>query len=573
MLTTQFQSVTFLSRSPSQREQQMARQKYRGNVLAANFPLLSSFVGHSVVIPQIDQFYLTPSSSAIEYKQDKNIGIPSVLFMENVMPIANGLSSIGFTSCISPHPSATDFDQAFWLRDSLEYRTLFVPAHGKNYIYNAADEEWTSPHPIFVSQEANVSVATIKQRTFVCYSKYLEFLEWVNGALVGLQFNGLTSEAVNGIVAANAYLIAYTDDTIYWSSILDPTDFMPSLATTAGSSKVLSVKGKILYCVSLSDGFLIYTTFNAIAATYTGNQAYPWTFKEIEGSPGIDETEEITKDNNATYQFANTQSGLVRLDKSNAVLVWPEITEFLNCRRLETYDYLLKKIKEKNLLEALIYKIALIANRFLVISYGYFALDFAIVFDIGLNRWGKLRVEHVDCFEYVGHPDVQVSLDDALRYIDLDPRTYEELTETYEELGGIFISGTIGEGQRPYKSLAFLKADGSVSIVDFDLTHQEEESVLYLGKYQLTRNRFIELYEIWMERLPAAESEFKLAVLVSFDGTTIADTVYPFLDTKNSNAVQRSYLPLLTAHNFILRLEGRFDLHNLELVFAEAGYR
>lgn len=543
----------------------MAFQKYRGNVLAANFPLLSTFGGHTVILPQIDQFYIGSNTG-----ETRLLGIPQVMFMENVMPTANGLSSVGFSQVVPLNfvipAGPADFDQAFWLRDKFEDRTLFVPAHGRNYTFNVVSNAWVQQQ-IVVPREAVVSVANIKERTFVCYSKYITFLEWNGTQFIAAELRGLAPARVNGLVSANAYLIAYTDDTIYWSSILDPTDFLPSLATTSGSSGVLSLKGKIVYCTPIADGFLIWTTYNVVSATYSGNSRFPFTFKEIAGSPGITDPEQITNDNNATLQYANTGAGVVRMDRNSAQVIYPELNEFLNCRRFEFFDYAKKEIVQRNVLAKLMSKLYYIANRYIVFSYGVSSLTHALVFDNVLNRWGKLRVDHVDCFEFIGYADTSDGVV-GLTYDDL-VGSYDEQTRTYEEFGGIIVPGVIGSDQEPYKSLGFLQADGKVFIVNFDLSAKTDEAVLIFGKFQFVRSRFIDLHELWLEEISETAA---VDVLVSLNGNSFAKTVKMFKDLSASNGRQSKFLSDISAHSYAIQIIGDFDLTTTEHVFSPSSY-
>src|SRR5690349_6013899 len=78
---------------------------------------------------------------------DKNIGIPQLIYAENVMPTAYGYQSVGFTTPIL-NTGNLDFDQAFYLRDVTENRTLFVPGvtgtTAKRYTYNTSTQIWSS---------------------------------------------------------------------------------------------------------------------------------------------------------------------------------------------------------------------------------------------------------------------------------------------------------------------------------------------------------------------------------------------------------------------------------------------
>lgn len=570
----------------------MARQRYRGNTLAGSFPLLSSFAGQTVIIPGIDQFYMRGS------QVDNSQGIPEVVFMENVMPMVNGLQSVGFTGKITGSGGIReDFDKAFYLRDSNEIRTLYVPANGKNYTYDFASFNWNS-QPIDVPYDTHVSLANIKGRQFVCYANHFHF-EWNGESLQQVEFTGLDVTQIRGIVAASAYLVAYTEDKILWSSILEPTDFIPSQENFAGSTDVLSLKGNIVTCTPISDGFIIWTTANAVVAQYTANSRFPWTFKEIAGSAGIDSAEKVSNNTTDIYQFAASVAGIMTLNKSQATLIWPEVTEFFACRRYESFNYSTKRIEEFNINNALRVKLSFIASRYVVLSYGDGELTHALVFDSALKRWGKIRINHVDCFEFIDKPTYFES-GSGLRYVDL-VGTYEAQTQTYAqyghlvigpplryvdligtyadqvrpyiEYGGPLIPGVfVDTGQEPLKSIGFLQKDGAVKVLNFDLPVIETGSVLILGKYQLTRGRMTTLQELWLENI-SSEKTTTVTILRSLDGLNISSRAALYKDKKVSQGRLQRYLGGGTFMNCMLQLEGNFDLNSLEMVFSPAAYR
>lgn len=473
----------------------MARQRYRGNTLAASFPLLSTFAGQTIIIPQIDQYYMRGVAGTTNEP-----GIPAVVFMENVMPMSNGLQSVGFTQKITPNIE-NDYDRAFYLRDSNEVRTLYVPASGKNYTYDFTTFHWNS-QPISVPFDTFVSVANIKGRQFVCYANHFHF-EWNGSSLDEVDFLGLDPTLIRGIVTGGPYLIAFTEDKIFWSSILEPTDFVPSLENFAGSEAVLSLKGQIVTCTPISNGFIIYTTANVVVAQYTANSRFPFTFTEVAGASGIDNPEKVSDNSTDIYQYAATVAGIITLNRTQAVQIWPEVTEFFAARRYESFNFLTKKIEEFNINDSLLIKLNFIASRYVVLSYGENSLTHALIYDATLKRWGKIKISHVDCFEFVDRPTFTVS-GSGIRYIDLVGTYENQLTTTYAAYGHLIVGpplryvdlvGTYAEqlltyaeylgpaiqgvfidaGQEPLKSIGFLEKDGSVKIVNFDLPAIEVE--------------------------------------------------------------------------------------------------
>ena len=66
----------------------MAQIQMRGNLNAANIPLLSNLFGRSIIIPQQDQNYQRSSIVGQDAQLDK--GIPQVYYGHNIMPTGQG---------------------------------------------------------------------------------------------------------------------------------------------------------------------------------------------------------------------------------------------------------------------------------------------------------------------------------------------------------------------------------------------------------------------------------------------------------------------------------------------------
>ena len=71
----------------------MAQISYRANLSSAIFPMTLARAGRSVIIPGPDQNFDRRVDPAGE---QKDAGIPQVIYMENVLPTANGYQSVAF---------------------------------------------------------------------------------------------------------------------------------------------------------------------------------------------------------------------------------------------------------------------------------------------------------------------------------------------------------------------------------------------------------------------------------------------------------------------------------------------
>lgn len=511
---------------------------------------------------------------------DTNIGIPQIIFCENVMPASYGYQSVAFDVAIQ-HTGNSDFDEGIYLRDAGEARTLFVPGVSgttcKRYTYDQATNIWNSSSKT-VPAGAKVTVANLKHRTFVHAAFDDEFWEW-NAGWSNVTLTGLTAANIQGLVAANAYLLAYDYDTIYWSSTSDPTDFVPSLTTGAGSERILANKGRIKVCRPIEDGYIIYTTENVIIARFSKNVRFPWIFTEVKNSSGTEDPEHTTATGNDTVNYHYSTDGLMTIGATKAVQDMPAVNEFLGCRKIESYDPVLNKITVTNLANKPVVKIEFIASRWLVISYGATSLTQAIIYDTALKRWGKVKLDHVDCFEFSGNPGT-VGSTIALTWAQV-PGTWAQQANTWAQYGAI-ISGGASSLNIPYRSLAFLRADGQVKVVNFDFNNTTDDSVLMLGRIQFLRDRLWTISEIEAENVqsPLAVSQNILQIWSSYDGRSYASKVIPYrMPVKDINAnvdgstEVQSWRARITAVNHSLFFRGNFNFETILARGMNAGKR
>lgn len=537
----------------------MARQTFRLNLGSAEFPLLNYLYGRSIVFPQQDMHYILPNAFSGS-EADKNIGIPQLMFCENVMPASYGYQSIAYSVALQGAAGASDFDQAFYLRDAAENRVLFVPGvtgtTAKRYTYDATANVWNFSS-VAIPSGAKCTVAHIKSRTFVKFEFDDEFFEWT-GLWAVVAVPALTATNIKGITAANAYLIAYDRNTVYWSSTLDPVDFIPSLVTGAGSQRILSTRGSIVVCYPTDDGFIIYTTVNTIVARFSGNIRFPWTFKEIKNSAGIDNNQEHAApqgDGNNIYVY--TTNGLMTYGMNKAQQEFPAVNEFFGCREMEVWNAVTKEIDAVTLADKFLIKIEFVANRWLVISYGATSFTHALVYDSALKRWGKLRIDHVDCFEFFGNPGTVGSVT-ALTWLQL-PGTWTQQNNTWAEYGGI-ISGGAASLTVPYRSLAFLQASGQVRTVDFTFANTTDDAVLIIGRLQFMRNNQWTVHEIEAEQM-GPEVTNKLQLWSSPDGLNYPSKIYPYQVVRTGRA--QKWNTRVSAVTHALVFTGNFNLNTV----------
>jgi hypothetical protein len=537
----------------------MSTHVFRLNLTSAAFPLLSRYGGRSIYTRgRTDTNYVVSNGYSGTYA-DRDMGIPMPIYMENVLPTTYGFKAVGYAE----HKSKTSnpyFNTCFSLRSSKENTYLFSPAQGKNYISKSGQNTWQS-FPFATAIAGQVTVAYIHQKTYVCYARngvyeYDETTDTFNQVVL----TGITANKLEGITSANNYMVAWTQDTVYWSSPLSSLDFTPSLSTAAGSEQVNAVKGKIVACTPIADGFIIYTTSNAVTARYTGNDKFLWNFVEVAGSSGITSIEHVAYDSNAELHYNWATTGLFLTDLrspkgATSVQFMPEISDFLldtlqeeyvgNNNNLsvtnvsevwsgETQSYPGYTVGENNLVEYRLgnkpqVKLAHIANRYLCISYSAknsAVFSYCLVFDTALKRLGKLKIEHTDCFE------------------------------STQATGDLF------------NAIGFLQKDGAILTVNSS-TVSSFNSVFLFGKVQHSKEKMLTLFGVEVEN--ATDTNSQLSILTSLDGKNFLPDKHPLPTILTKNL--QKYQCRITGINHSFKITGDFHLVSLQGTATTYGDR
>lgn len=551
----------------------MAHQWFRSNLTTTIFPFATPMSGRSIILKQYDQNYDQVLGSPADTDKDK--GYAQAFYMHNVMPTTQGFMSISYDTFLQPMAGApTDFDNAFSIQNIDLGRFIFVPAVGKNYIYDADVGAWASISPISnLPSTVLVTTAFVNAQSYIFYAgNGCYTYDDVGKVLTPVTLAGLTIANILGITNANGYMIAWTSEAVAWSSLTDPTNFVPSLATGAGGGGVVDAKGAIICCLQIAGGFLVYCEKNVVAARYTGNARFPYNFKELAGSGGIQTPQQVSWQGNLASHYSYTTYGMQKLDTVACENVVPEVTDFLSMLLYEDFDETSQTLTETYLSNPLNIKVAAVSGRFLVISYGLpGAIDFtyALVFDLVLKRWGKLKITHRSCFQW-NAPNLYGML------------TYGQLTMTYGQLGLQTTYGdlatVVNNPEIVRKTLCFLQGDGTVLAVDFNYDNEAAGGVLMIGKFQFQRNKFLTHQETDIENvLPVGEDITKTgnmtaSLLLTLDGKTLQ---FPprALNLNRSSPASRRYGGRFTGQNYTLLLQGAFNLTSFLTNFTLGGDR
>lgn len=508
----------------------MAQVVYRGNLSAKSFPFVSENFGRSIIVSGPDQNFSRQLVASED--QDKDIGIPQVYYCHNVMPHGQGWQSVGYTSILPSAGSNYNFSNIYLLRDGSDNKIFMgVNTNGDMYVSDGTGAPWVYKQTVTAGKL--ITTAYVSGITYIyvanvgCY-KY----NFATNAFVSVTLTSLTAANILGITYSAGYLIAWSNSTVAWSSTTDPTDFTPSLNTGAGGGAVESARGAINYCVPHTLGFVVGTADNCVAALYQNNNRYPFQFREIVNSGGMTSLDLVTWDANSPNLYAYTTSGIQLISTQQTQTVYPEITDFISGRYFEDFDESVNAFTTTVLNSAMQKKVAMVSDRYFIVSYGINELTHAIVFDMSLKRYGKLKVTHVQAFTY------------------------------HLAAPGIL--------ETPRQSLGFLKKDGSVSIVDFSIGSPSLNGVLILGKYQYARSRWLQLDAIELESVRATQS-FSLTVFSSYDGKSNDLITTPTL--AQATGLTRKYTCRAVGVNHSLLFKGGFMCDSLVLTFNIHGKR
>jgi len=542
----------------------VAQEQYRANLSAANFPFLSQLHGQTVIVGGKDQNFMREIDSQADV--DKDRGIPQAYYMENVVATGQGFQSVGFNVKISGLAGATDFRRAYVLRDPLENFAYFDPANGKNYVYDGNVGMWLSTNPIAGVAGKLCTVTFISGQSYIFYEGIGMFrYDFATKAIVAVPLTGIVAASLIGIVAAQGFLIAWDHYTIYRSSLADPTNFTPDFTVGAGSTQVQDLRGAISFCLQIPQGFMIYTEKNCVSATFSVNQQEPFVFNAVKGGGGIKELHHCSYRDNAGGHYAWTNSGMQMLNKATAIPAFPELTDFLISKVYESFDLATWSFVIEKLAAQVKVAVNVVASRFLVVSYGKTVpYTFALVYDLTFKRWGKLKITHVDVFEFV-----------SPRITGIVPynKVYNNSYESMYEISYLSLLTGLAPTNEAKDVLGFMQEDGTILSTDFSLTSTGDSGILVLGKYQHRRQSFLDFEEIFVENVDSDLPQLALKILSTLNGKDVYHKDWNvFLDPKTpTGSMLQHYFTTATGKNHSLVFSGTFHICSLVLVYHMGG--
>lgn len=511
----------------------MAQQKYVINLKEAQFPMLSEQQPRTII------------GNTMGRSPDADM-MPGIAYCENVMPTKYGLETVGFASLIT-----TFFNQSVFPANLVDVRVIYDTDKVRAYVgisdnglfYRLREDtlEWTPINDIGTIGGTDgfdfnsVTVGRVNGISYVfiantqCY-----ILSVALGKMIPVSLTALEIEDIIGITSSYGYLIAYTKDAIAWSSTTTPTDFTPSQVTGAGGGSVAGLNGDILFVTANSLGILIYAVANIVSGAYTGNSNFPFKFRDVKNAKGGISLSETAYETSSADQYVFNRAGMQVINGQTAETVFPEITDFLEGGRYETYfttsgapESPPSGLQLTDIDGSMNKKISYIGARYIVVSYGVGGISYthALILDTSLKRLGKIKIAHTCVFEYI---DTNVAA--------------------------------------AKQTIAFINSSGIGKTLDSSIDNQGQGVVIF-GKIQATRTRRCSVQGVTVDNV-AEDSFLSLIVESSNDGKNYAPTAaYPYKVTPNS----REFLSHVDGVNHNLVLNGKFNLVTVELSYVITG--
>lgn len=394
----------------------MAQAKISINLSSAAFSFSPTFKGPSVIQGQLDQNYYQATAGFAGDTPQRGINIPQMYYCENTVPTAEGYRSVAYKFFIEPPETQEQFVKVITVFDGNASSALIgVTADRKLFIVSAfTDGLWEAlelPVGYGWDEATDITSTTINGIVALCLRGVGIFQILVpSSSLSHISITGLDEEDINGICSTAGYLVVWTDYIIYWSSTADPFDFVPSLITGAGSAQPVGLKGAIVLCKELSNGFIVYGEVSILSAAYSANLAFPWVFAPLQTSGGIRNADAVGYSNNMLNHFAYTSGGFIAVELHQAIPVFPELTDYIASGVNDVTTGLTSPLTSEFIGVDRTVRISSISNRYICVSVGTSIegdlstfdipqMTQSFVWDTQLKRWGRLLLDHAQVFE------------------------------------------------------------------------------------------------------------------------------------------------------------------------------
>lgn len=551
----------------------MTTRRFHANLTSSAFPFLFSELSSTVVQATPYEQNRQVSGGFSGNDAEQSLGICQAYFMQNVLPISRGYASVAFVEALPEIVGVEDVIYHACIRGAGNESTWIASTTTTLYVWDTTTLAWLD-ETLPGTATRRPFVCQLKGRTFVIYTDLDTVYEYDFGTqtFAAVTLNGITVSDMLGFIAADAYLVAWDSNTIYWCSNTDPLEWDPVLDVTAGSTGVLGLRGEVTTAVPLGSGFVLYSAANAVAAAATANTLVPFQLSEIAGSAGIASELHVTRNTNRDAHLIWTAGGFQEVNLRKAEYVFPELSDAIIRGRVTLLSAGLPTLHTSGRLNV---RLAYAGNRWLCITVERSTEEgseasICHVYDTALARWGSLYAPHMHVVEYV----TPVSED---RY------TYGELDlayATYGDLVGVPYStfrtdrGTSAASHA--KSIGFTRADGRIftcalytadGYTASEVGAEAATPSLWLGRFKMFRTQGAKLQNLRAIGTTAATSV--LCHGHRQDGTIVSTKT----DMAQSANQPGAYYGRVNADSFSIVLHGGFALTDLVIEATEAGMR
>ena len=491
---------------------------------------------------------------------------PYPYWYHNVVPTARGFKSISYERLDAIPAIQAGIVQhippSYIPVESVSIYTIpLYVVNNKLYTFDFALDKWDLVHDLGTSTitptTAYVNGTSYAFHPVMGLKKY-DFLNrtWVDVTLKWAEdpdtvVPPTTSEFV-GIVDNTGYLVMYTTDTIYYSSPTNPEDFSLTkggVSTGAGSTRVQPAIGEFQMIAPIAGGAIIYTNKNMVSMRYTNNARNPWSFVELADGAGIVNMHHIANDTARAYHYVWTTHGIMQISLSTARRILPEWTQQISSElyALDVNGEVQTKQGRVNV------RMNIAAGSVLLISVGSELEPYAAtwVYDLDLNRWGRLQYPHLDIAQYIEIPDIytyEKLIAEQLKFKDLSSRSMRALMGTTENVSAVS------------RELVFIGTDGYRYKVDLAAMSSGAEAFVLVGDIRMTRSKACILQQV---RLQTTEGLPSISVYTKDQA---------WRDFMHNPYEPDCWVEYSSGAAHTIKLEGDFIISSMEVTLQQAGY-
>ena len=534
----------------------MATLTYRLNTSQTSFPFISTMFGRSILQRNREDSNLPLGRPMSELNDDRDIGLPSIIYMHNMMPTSQGFMGVEYKiaqESIGPVLAYIEVTGTLGDKD-----IIFIQS-GKIRVFSSGAMQ---PYQL-IDLDLYSTVATVKGKTAIFSTKHkkLYYYNQFSKLLEEVTPKGLVLHDIIGVTSLGPHLILYSTVTLYRSSVYDLLDFTPSLSNVSGSDLILDQTTHIIRIVENALGLFIYTKSECIAATLTGDTAFPIQYRVLENFEGVRNFYDI--EGSIFPNIVTTPSGIFSVGKDvNPTLM--DAYEFLSNNILEEYvgdtgEQVLNAAQDwfgpdttlvntssgfVGLLQfrtkfPIKYSVKVIDYRYLCVSYGLGdsnSYNWIIFQDLYMKRWGKLRIPHTHLIQFTPS-----SLDTGI---------------------GIGIITTNGTIVYPTNDCGDFDVGGCCADTD-------NSPVAIYARLESVRGSYVTLESVTADFV--VEPVIELQLLNSINGHTWDSYNYPKLVA--SYRGHRKWASRITGLGLGFILKGRFNLSTIQVTINSGGVR